>query len=129
MYSYILDLGVLISGGLKVKGVEIYLPALGTTCSLPQLPEARWYHTQDEGLACGGGGGVSPTRLTCVKWNSESGSWTQSHTLRQKRVAHLSWATKDGVYLMGGGDSSRTTKLVKEDGSVEDGFSLKYETK
>ena len=35
--------------------------------------------------------------------------------------AHVSWATEDGVYLIG---LSNTTELVKEDGSVEDGFIL-----
>ena len=64
----------------------------------------------------------------CVKWSSESGSWTQSHTLRHKRAGHVSRATEDGVYLMGGRSSTKTTELVKEDGSVEDGFSLKYAT-
>ena len=40
----------------------------------------------------------------------------------------MSWATKDGVYLMGGLYSKNTTEVVKEDGSVEDGFNLKYDT-
>ena len=40
----------------------------------------------------------------------------------------MSWVTKDGVYLMGGEYSMKTTELVKEDGSVENGFSLKYST-
>ena len=129
----VLDLGVLISGGWNgggLKSVEMYNPATNTTCSLPQLPEARYQLSQDGGLACGGKGGNN-TLTTCVKWGSESGTWTQSHTLRQSRFTHVSWATEDGVYLMGGKDSSsrRTTELVKEDGSVEDGFSLKYETR
>ena len=125
-----LDLGVLISGGHNgryLQAVEIYNPASNTTCSLPKLPEARMYHTQDKELACGGFPG-SHTMTTCVKWSSESGSWTQSHTLRHRRFGHVSWATEDGVYLMGGTSSSKTTELVKADGSVEDGFSLKYDT-
>ena len=121
---------VLITGGYNkgdLQSVEIYNPVTKTTCSLPQLPEGRCFHTQDAGLACGGQGDLGNT---CVKWSSESGSWTQSHTLRQRRQNHVSWATEDGVYLIGGQDSSswRTTELVKEDGSVEDGFSLKYDT-
>ena len=65
-----------------------------------------------------------------MKWSSESGTWTQSHTLSQMRKDHVSWATEDGVYLIGGTDigSVRTTELVKKDGSVEDGFSLKFDT-
>ena len=126
---------VLISGGVIngaiIKSVEIYNPVTNTICSLPELPDARNEHTQDGELACGGDGDSSNTLTTCVKWSSESGSWTQSHTLRQRRIWHVSWATEDGVYLMGGMDSSSefTTELVKEDGSVEDGFSLKYSTR
>ena len=124
-------IGVLISGGMNgvasdLQSVEIYNPTDNTKCSLPQLPETRTWHTQEGELLCGG----LSTESTCVKWSSESGSWTQSHTLRQRRQNHVSWATEDGVYVMGGQDSSswRTTELVKEDGSVEDGFSLNYDT-
>ena len=42
----------------------------------------------------------------------------------------MSWATASGVYLMGGGShtSWRTSELVKEDGSVKEGFKLEYKT-
>ena len=43
------------------------------------------------------------------------------------RSDHVSWATASGVYLIGDGNH-RKTELVKEDGSVEEGFKLKYET-
>ena len=125
---YFFDLGVLITGGWNRKSVEIYLPDSYTRCSLPNLPAARYTHTQDGELACGGGcSRCSSVTGTCVKWSSESGSWTKSHTLRQRRYLHVSWATVDGVYLMGGMYSKKTTELVKEDGTVEDGFSLKYD--
>ena len=134
--SHYTDPVFLISGGTNdnkgLKSIEIYNPVTNTTCSLPQLPETLFYHTQDGGLACGGGQAKPASQqaswTTCVKWSS--GSWTKSHTLRQKRYGHVSWATEDGVYLMGGMDSSSefTTELVKEDGSVEEGFSLKYDT-
>ena len=129
----VLDLGVLISGGYNgqpLQFVEIYNPVSNTTCYLPQLPERRDFLTQDGELACGGWGGGN-TDLTCVKFSSNSGTWTESHSLRQRRAYHVSWDTKDGVYLMGGADFSSshyTTDLVKEDGTVENGFSLKYDT-
>ena len=128
--STLIIVGVLISGGYNgghLKSVELYNPATNISCSLPQLPVARQYHTQDGGLACGG----QLSKISCDKWNSYSGTWTQSHTLRQSRDNHVSWATEDGVYLMGGWDNSSrlTTELVKKDGSVEDGFSLKYDTR
>ena len=129
-----LILGVLVSGGSNggaEMSIEMYIPGSDTTCSLPRMPEGRYFHTQDGTLACGGGSSIGSTMSTCIKWSSESGSWTQSHTLSQKRFQHVSWATENGVYLIGGSGyySRNTTELVKEDGSVEDGFSLKYNTK
>ena len=125
--------GVLITGGYNGKGlqsVEIYNPVTSTICSLPQLPVDRRAHTQDGKLACGGRSSSSNAATACVKWSSDSGTWTKSHNLLQSRTAHVSWATEDGVYLMGGLDrgGGLTTELLKEDGSVEEGFSLKYDT-
>ena len=128
------DLGVLISGGTDgrehLQSVEIYNPASNTTCSLNNLPVALLRHSQDGGLACGGYRRGNIER-SCVKWSSDSGNWTQSHTLLQSRAHHVSWVTKYGVYLIGGSQNGnkKTTELVKEDGSVEDGFSLKYSTR
>ena len=126
---YFLDLGVLISGGFNgegLKSAEIYFPSSNTRCSLPELPVERSWHTQDGQLACGGVGG-SKTMTSCDKWSPDSGSWTQSHTLRQRKYYHVSWNTEDGVHLIGGSSSIKTTELVKEDDSVGDGFSLKYD--
>lgn len=123
---------VLITGGFidgkPLKSTEIYNPVKYTSCQLPQLPEDRYEHSQDGGLACGGNTDDA-TKKTCVKWSPESGTWTQSHTLRENRAAHVSWATASGVYLIGGHYSLRTSEKVKLDGSVDDGFSLKYDTR
>ena len=131
-FSYkFLILVVLISGGYwssSTATVEIYNPATNTGYSLPQSFEARYWHTQDGGLVCGGGAAAGHSPFSCDKWNSDSGTWTQSHTLRHVRQAHVSWETENGVYLMGGWHSKNSTELVKKDGTVEDGFSLKYDT-
>ena len=120
---------VLITGGYNdgvfFKSAEIFNPVTNTSCSLPQLPEGRSCHSEDGGLACGG----YPTLTSCVKWSPATGTWTKSHTLRQKRRYHLSWATASGVYLIGGQYSGKTSEKVKLDGSVEEGFSLKYDTR
>ena len=85
-------------------------------------------------LVCGGGRGWggSDALTTCDKWQWSSGSWTHSHTLRQMRSEHVAWSTEDGVYLMGGVYSNKTTELLKQSwsigGTVEDGFSLEYDT-
>ena len=116
---------VLITGGYdKVRSAEIFNPVTKTSCSLPQLPEARYYNSEDGGVVCGG----ESSRTTCVKWSPTSGTWTKSHTLRQMRSFHVSWATASGVYLIGGKHSQRTSEKIKMDGSVEEGFSLKYNT-
>ena len=123
---------VLITGGYlsaAERKAEIYNPLTNTSCSLPQLPEARTYHTQDGELACGGGGFSSDTNWNCVKWSPASGTWTQSHTLRKRRLQHVSWATASGVYLIGGAYNPGVSEKWKVDGSVEDGFDLKYNTR
>ena len=134
-YSSGANLVVLITGGFNgsydngshLNSAEIFNPVTNTSCSLPQLPEARYFHSQDGGLVCGGGNSTSNQR-TCVKWSPASGTWTLSHILRQQRRDHMSWVTASGVYLIGGEDSMRTSEKVKLDGSDEEGFVLKYDT-
>ena len=110
---------------------ELYQPASGVSCSLPQLPDNREYHTvESSGLLCGG----LDTRDTCLQWSPDTGTWVDLQlTLDVGRVAHVSWTpgTEVGTYLMGGGysESERTTTLIKPDGSQEPGFDLKYDTR
>ena len=105
----------------------MFLPSSNTTCSLPELPVGRAGHTQDGGLACGGLNSPS-NQYGCVKWWAGNWTWT-SHFFRKKRYYHVSWSTAQGLYLIGGYSRSVTTSdLVKEDGSVEKGFDLKYDT-
>ena len=109
-----------------LKTAEIFNPLTNTSCSLPQLPIGRHNQRQGNYVACGGGEGS--TQNTCVKWSPDSGTWAQSHTLRQRRFYHVSWTTASGVYLIGGNRSPRTSEIVKEDGTVEESFVLKYKT-
>ena len=93
-------------------------------CSLPDLPESRWDHTQTGLEACGGGG--SAPRTTCVRL--EAGSWTPSHQLVEQRF-HLSWASPAGTLLMGGILSPQTTELLDANtGDSVTSFPLKYRT-
>ena len=126
----IIFLAILITGGYKwgssyMNTAEIYLPSNNTSCKLPELPKGRSWHTQDGPWACGGGE-YNSTQRTCDKWGQ--GSWTRSHSLSVERYGHVSWATSSGVYLMGGENSGTTSELVKEDGTVDDGFPLIYDT-
>ena len=128
---------VLITGGADGDdrfSSEIYNPSTKTSCSLPQFPEARGIHSQNAGLTCGGGYQAPASANTCVKWSPASGTWTKSHTLKEGRNGHVSWETPSGVYLLGGDmrDSSNTKQTsvkVNKDGSVQQGFSLKYDAR
>ena len=62
-------------------------------------------------------------------WSPDSGTWDEALTLDFKRRDHVSWTPSSGTgtYLMGGGDSRKTTTLVNNDGSQEPGFPLKYD--
>ena len=87
---------------------------------------------QVRGLACGGGDDYDflDTLDTCDMWTA--GTWTRtrtSHKLREKRFGHVSWDRPSGVFLIGGYYSEETSELVKDDGSVEEGFPLKNKTR
>ena len=107
-----------MTGGHPLKGhpegsvwtsVELLHSDGSPWCSLPDLPESRWDHTQTGLEACGGGG--SATRTTCVRL--EAGSWTPSHQLvEKKRIHHSSWASPAGTLLIGGVYSKKTTELL-----------------
>ena len=117
--------------GQRINGVdsaEIFNPLTKTSCSLPQLPSGRAYHSQDGDLVCGGG---SSWANDCIRLSPVSGTWTKTNTLKHVRYSHVSWATASGVYLIGGDsfdgeNSGWTSEKVKLDGSVEEGFGLKY---
>ena len=70
------------------------------------------------------------TRDTCVQWSPDTGSWEELLTLDVGRIKHVSWTPGPGMgtYLMGGGDSLRTTTLIKDDQTQEPAFQLKYDT-
>ena len=108
---------------------ELYVPSSGVSCSLPQLPEDRaWHSAESSGLLCGGYG----TR-NCLQWSPDTGSWEEELLyLDTGRYQHVSWTPGNGVgtYLMGGYETEmeKTSTLIKPDGTQEPGFSLQYDT-
>ena len=96
------------------------------------MPEMRKFHTQNDGLVCGGelvgsySNSNSHILTLCDTWNN--GSWNQSHTLDLKRMGHVSWTTSSGVYLIGGFRSPTSIEIVKKDGAVVADFQTKYRT-
>jgi len=112
--------GVIVSGGYNgeeyIASTEVYFPTPGSgyTCSLQNMPSARYGHTLDQlgdgtVLACGGGG--SGGEKTCDKFNGTS--WSQHSTLLYYRDSHTSLPGHHDLLLMGGYHSTTTTELVE----------------
>ena len=116
---------VMVSGGYNgndLTSVELLFLNGTRLCALPDLPVARYYHSQSGPLACGGGRGDSE-RASCVTFSG--GTWEQTHTLGQRRYSHTAWASPQGVLLMGSRyDSGTTTELLNDDGSTTASFNL-----
>ena len=107
------------SGGLT--SVELLFLNGTRLCALPDLPGARYWHSQSGSLACGGEGTNEIT--SCVKFSG--GTWEHTHTLGQRRYAHTAWASPRGVLLMGSAsDSGTTTEMLNDDGSTTASFNL-----
>ena len=139
--------GVLITGGASSAAgntAELYLPSSGVSCTLPSLPNRRESHTVSKGGLLCGGGYTHHKRFTaedsCLKWSPDSGTWEEALTLDVFRRLHVSWTPSsgnNGTYLMGGDYHDynyhcrnclpKSTTLIKNDGSQEPGFPLKYD--
>ena len=134
-YSRLTTLKIIVSvilvtggyGGGHFKSAQIYFPQSGRFCSLPDMKEGINLHTQDGSLICGG----YPTGQSCSEWKSDSGTWN-SYNLPRTRKYSESWTPQSGVgtYLTGDESTHRaTTDLIKPDGTVQQGFNLKYDTR
>ena len=108
------------SGGTSVE----LLHSDGTPwCSLPDLPEMYYEHSQTGLLTCGG----MSTGTSCIRFSG--GKWKPSHKLKKERYYHSSWASPRGTVLMGGSFSGKTTELLDDTTGVSImHFPLKYET-
>ena len=125
-----------------LKSVEL-LNMDGTwNCPMPQLPVARFGHSQAGAVTCAGRDGSyeDTVQKSCVTLSSD---WEQTHTLshaRWGRWDHSTWRSPRGIVLMGGGlypgwrghgDPLRyltTTEILTQDGDTTPGFTLRYET-
>ena len=124
---------MLISGGgtnLRHKSVEILHSNGSYWCSLPDLPDSRYLHTQSGLVLCGDGS--SNYWSSCLTFSS--GQWRKSHLLQHNRTFHSSWMSQHGLVLLGGNpgsdrDSKTTAEILTEDGQSSPSFTLKYDTK
>ena len=92
-------------------------------CSLPNLPEKKWQHSQTGVLACGGGSGSA--YKSCFKFADSR--WKKSHTMGTSRYGHTGWASPQGVLLIGGTDTQSQTsaELLTDNGGATPSFTLK----
>ena len=110
-----------LTGDVLVKTVEVLVPSLNTSCSLPSLPENTAGHTQDGLSQCGGYG----SEMFCHQFSQ--GRW-RPQELGEGRIHHSSWRTGGSLYLMGDRESIDTTEVIDTDGNTRHTFDLKYET-
>jgi len=125
--------GIIITGGygeepeLSRTSAEILLSVEGDLfqCELPDLPDARYSHTQDKLTACGG-----YTREDCITLDPSSGLWRVTSELLTPRYCHVSWDRgQNGLTLMGGSYSGNTSEYVSSAGSNGQSFPLRYNTR
>lgn len=119
------ELAIIVTSGVSnERSVEVLQSDGSSLCSLPDLPNDYFGHTQSGLVTCGG----AYTQTSCYTFSS--GVWTKSHSLLHSRVGHSVWSSPLGTVLIGGGDSASptTTELLMTDGQSTDLFSLKYDT-
>ena len=110
---------------------EVFLPATSTSCLVSgSLVTGRYSHTLDNLLACGGREDDGYGATTCEEFSPAAGTWARTnHTLQEERQGHVSWTMEEGTVLMGGVDSMTTSEIVKDDGTTERSFDMKYDTR
>ena len=125
------NLAIIVTGGSpgRVSGaltsVEVLHSDGSPWCSLPDLPEARFGHTQTGLEACGGSDSSGMTETTCVTLSG--GNWSLSHQLAEGKRSHSSWASPIGTILMGFWSNGTLLDENTRDSVVI--FPLKYDTK
>ena len=128
-------IGILISGGWNyedgwhhLSSVEVYSPALNTSCLLPDMTTGRYFHSQNSFLTCGGDNGVG--ERSCEVYSPGEGWSLEPYTLTQSRYDHTSWTLNNGSVLLLGGYyyNSDTTELVTPGVGTKPGFTLKYDS-
>jgi len=116
---------IIITGGFQASTkVEILRENGGYWCSLPDLPDERYSHTQSGLITCGGGA-TSDSWTSCLSFTN--GQWVTSHQLQQSRYQHSSWMSQHGVLLVGGSDSGNSTEKLTENGGSTQAFTLEYD--
>ena len=114
--------GILIA---SYNQAEMFIPSTKETFSLPAIPGSpRVWHTLTGTVLCGG---VYPgTPKSCLELTQTGYGWQPYSTaLHEYRMAHSTWDSPSGIFLLGGYYSGDSTELVTSTGSTSQ-FSLNY---
>ena len=130
---------MLVTGGYEssaLASVELLNLDGSFLCKLPSLPEGRSSHTQNGLVACGGNPIDTYREVTCDTFSIGMEEWKKSHDLKDERRSHSSWASPQGVVLLGGFGSSpssetdgKNTEVLTNSGDTTPGFKLKFRTR
>ena len=120
----VIFVGIVITGGHGITeaalSTELFDPSTGKTCTLKQLPGARWFYSLDQledgSLVACGGAESSSNYKSCVRFEGSAphGAWTNYSTLVQDRYYHTSFVSQGKILLMGGEFNKKTTEIVGE---------------
>jgi len=116
-----------VTGGIGTLSAEVLFINGSSFCSLPEMSQSKFGHTQSGLTACGGF--KSESRTSCIQLSA--GSWTtQTEDLLFSRYYLSSWTKTEGdILLIGGDGSSSTTEILYENGTSVRAFDLKYNTR
>ena len=123
-------LGIPITGGFsndeRLSSVELFLPGLNLSCSLPDMTRTREDHTHSV-LSCGGKGYLQGTSTSCEAFTAGAGWRLERYNLTTERWAHTSWALGNGsIVLLGGWSAHSTTEILTPGVGTRPAFNLKY---
>ena len=105
------------------KDEQIWNPDDNTICTVPSLPSAAYHGTLNGVNYCYpyGSNGTE-----CLGFNQGVWSTTNAGFQHVRGGFHTSWETEGGIYIMGGETRTLTSELARNDGTVTEGFSLRY---
>ena len=105
---------------------QIWKPDDNTICTIPSLPSRAYHGTLNGMKYCYPYGGNGGNKTECVGFNQGVWSTTNAGFQHVRRGFHTSWETEGGIYIMGGESGTLTSELARNDGTVTEGFSLRY---
>ena len=109
------------NGGLHTSS-EIFFPRTGTSCIVEDYEFPVWVYSAtlntigEKTILCGGLKNPRKPEISaeCYELTPNSPTaWTKYADLNNVRYQHLTWESSQGLVIMGGSDSPKTSELVK----------------